>query len=157
MPRTARPKYIRYIPNTDHSLQDSDALETLGAWQYAITHKTPLPQLDWQVDWKAGEISVKATDKPAKVLLWQATNPEARDFRLETLGKVWTSSELKVDADGKIVARVEKPAKGWTAFVVELTYPIAGCPTPLKLTSGVAVVPDILPFAGKMPKPEPKR
>ncbi len=151
------PKYIRYIPNTDHSLKDSDAIETLAAWQYAITHQTPLPQLDWHVDWKAGEISVRATDKPAKVLLWQATNPDARDFRLETLGKVWTSSELTPDAAGKVVARVEKPAKGWTAFVVELTYPIAGCPTPLKLTSGVAVVPDILPFAGKMPKVSPKR
>lgn len=151
------PKYIRYIPNTDHSLKDSDAIETLAAWQFAIAHGKSLPQLDWRVDWKAGEISMKATDKPAKALLWQATNPEARDFRLETLGKVWTSSDLKIDADGRIIARVEKPAKGWTAFVVELTYPIAGCPTPLKLTSGVAVVPDILPFAGKMPKTQPKR
>jgi PhoPQ-activated pathogenicity-related protein len=151
------PKYLRYVPNADHSLRDSDAIETLAAWQFAIAHQKPLPQFDWQVDWKAGEISVKANDKPAKVLLWQATNPEARDFRLETLGKVWTSRELQADADGRIVARVEKPAQGWTAFLVELTYPVAGSPTPLKLTSGVAVVPDVLPFAGKMPKTEPKR
>lgn len=146
------PKYLRYVPNADHSLRDSDAIETLAAWQFAIAHQKPLPQFDWQVDWKTGEISVKATDKPAKILLWQATNPEARDFRLETLGKVWTSRELQADADGRIVARVEKPAQGWTAFLVELTYPVAGSPTPLKLTSGVAVVPDVLPFAGKMPK-----
>jgi len=151
------PKYVRYVPNADHSLKDSDALETLAAWQFAIAHQKPLPQFDWQVDWTAGEISLKTTDQPAKVLLWQATNPDARDFRLETLGKVWTSRELQANAEGKIVARVEKPAKGWTAFLVELTYPIAGCPTPLKLTSGVAVVPDILPFAGKMPKSQPKR
>ena len=151
------PKYIRYVPNADHSLKDSDALETLGAWQYAITHKTPLPQFDWRVDWNKGEIGIQLKDQPAKIRLWQATNPEARDFRLETLGKVWTSSELTANADNRIVARVEKPAKGWTAFVVELTYPVAGSPTPLKLTSGVAVVPDILPFAGKMPKAQPKR
>ena len=151
------PKYIRYVPNADHSLKDSDALETLGAWQYAITHKTPLPQFDWRVDWNKGEIGIQLKEQPAKIRLWQATNPEARDFRLETLGKVWTSSDLTANADNRIVARVEKPAKGWTAFVVELTYPVTGSPTPLKLTSGVAVVPDILPFAGKMPKAQPKR
>ncbi len=150
-------KYLRYIPNTDHSLKDSDALETLAAWQYAIAWKKPLPRFDWKVDWPAGEIVVQLQDKPAKALLWQATNPEARDFRLETIDKAWTSSELSPYADGRIVARVAKPAKGWTAFLVELTYPIAGSPTPLKLTSGVAVVPDVLPFAGKMPKTQPKR
>ncbi|MEA2068967.1 MAG: PhoPQ-activated pathogenicity-related family protein [Verrucomicrobiota bacterium] len=140
------PKYIRCVPNTDHSLKDSDVLDTLTAWQYAITHKTPLPQFDWKVDWNRGEIVVQLNDKPAKVVLWQATNPDARDFRLETLGKAWISSELPVGTDNRIVAHIEKPAKGWTAFVVELSYPIAGCPIPLKVTSGVAVVPDILPF-----------
>lgn len=151
------PKYMRYVPNADHSLRDTDAIETLTAWQYAITHHIPLPEFSWKVLWDRGEIDLQFKNRPASILLWQATNPEARDFRLETLGKVWTSSELSADADGRLVARVEKPEKGWSAFMVELTYPIAGCPTPLKVTSGVAVVPDILPFAGKMPKVEPKR
>ncbi|MBI1177009.1 hypothetical protein GC207_06170 [bacterium] len=151
------PKYMRYVPNADHSLRDTDVAETLTAWQYAITHRRPLPKFDWQVNWERGEIAMQLTDKPAKILLWQATNPEARDFRLETLGKAWSSSELKADADGKVLVDMTKPDKGWTAFMVELTYPIDGCPTPLKVTSGVAIVPDILPFAGKMPKVEPNR
>lgn len=151
------PKYVRYVPNADHSLRDSDALETLAAWQYAISRNRPLPRLDWKVDWQKGEIALKLTDQPRKILLWQATNPDARDFRVETLGKVWTSSELTAQPDGTVTARVEKPAKGWTAFLVEMTYPVEGSPTPLKLTSGVAVVPDVLPFAGKMPKVAPKR
>jgi len=151
------PKYMRYVPNADHSLDDTDAFETLAAWQYAISNKKDLPQFTWKVDWTQGVIHVQVKDKPKKVLLWQATNPEARDFRVETLGKVWTSQELSASADGRIVARVPKPDRGWTAFLVELTYAIDGSPTPLKVTSGVAVVPDVLPFAGKRPKGNPKR
>ena len=38
-----------------------------------------------------------------------------------------------------------KPAAGYTAFFVELTYPGTG-KVPLKLTTEVSVVPDVLPF-----------
>jgi len=38
-----------------------------------------------------GSITVKSKTKPQEVLLWQAHNDEARDFRLETLGPVWKS------------------------------------------------------------------
>jgi len=151
------PKYIRYVPNADHSLDETDAIETLAAWQYAIVNDRHLPEFDWKVDWAHGVINVQIKDKPTEILLWQATNPEARDFRLETLGPVWTSSNLGVDADGSVVARVTKPDRGWTAFLVEMTYVIDGSPTPLKLTSGVAIVPDVMPFSGKRPKGNPKR
>ena len=151
------PKYVRYVPNADHSLDDTDVTETLAAWQYAISNHKPLPQFDWNVDWKRGEINVQLKDRPREILLWQATNPEARDFRLETIGKVWTSSTLNAGADGRITARVAEPDRGWTAFLVELTYVIDGSPAPFKATSGVAVVPDVLPFAGKRPKGNPKR
>ena len=52
------------------------------------------------------------------------------------------------DGDGVYEAKVEKPAKGWTAFFIELTYPAPGGdpPVPLKLTTQVSVVPDVLPF-----------
>lgn len=151
------PKYVRYVPNADHGLDDTDAIETLAAWQYAISNDKPLPQFDWNVDWAHGVINVLLKDRPAKILLWQANNPDARDFRLETLGKVWTSRELKADSTGTITASVPKPAQGWTAFLVELTYDLDGSPTPLKLTSGVAVVPDVLPFAGRRPEGNPGR
>lgn len=143
------PKYIRYVPNADHGLDGTDAVETLAAWQYAISNDKPLPQFDWKVDWAQGAINVQLKDKPVKILLWQATNPDARDFRLETLGKVWVSRELTPDSQGRLTVSVPKPDQGWTAFLVELSYKIDGSPTPLKLTSGVAVVPDVLPFAGQ--------
>ncbi|MCX5769574.1 MAG: PhoPQ-activated pathogenicity, partial [Candidatus Hydrogenedentes bacterium] len=104
---------------------------------------------------KDGSIVVTTPDTPRDVLLWQATNPTARDFRVEKIGKVWTSSKLEPQGNGVYVARVPKPEKGWTAFLVELTYDIGG-PAPIKLTSEVSIVPDTLPFKPFKPEVKPK-
>ncbi len=43
------------------------------------------------------------------------------------------------------MGRVQEPAQGWTAFMVELTYQRPAGP-PLKLTTPVRVVPDKVNF-----------
>src|SRR5437773_6146945 len=86
-------KYLRYVPNADHSLKDSDALETLAACYDAILKKSPLPQFSWKIE-NGGSIRVQTKDAPTAVKLWQATNPNTRDFRVETIGRSWSSSEL---------------------------------------------------------------
>jgi PhoPQ-activated pathogenicity-related protein len=145
------PKYLRYVPNADHSLRESDALETLLAWHHALLNRTPLPEFSWSHP-APGEVRVSVKDRPVSARLWKATNPAARDFRLETLGPVWKSETLDPRDDGSYVARVDKPAEGWTAYMVELAYN-TGAPRPLKLTTDVRVIPDTLPF----PAPSPKR
>jgi PhoPQ-activated pathogenicity-related protein len=132
-------KYLRYVPNADHSLKDTDATETLQAFHRALITGTPLPRFTWTLP-ADGSIRIKAADAPREVQLWQATNPDARDFRLETLGAKWTSTPLAA-TDGEFVARVTTPEKGWTAFMAELTYDRPGG-RPLKLTTPVRVVPD---------------
>lgn len=141
--------YLRYVPNTDHSLKDSDAWTTLLAWQDALLHHRPLPRLQWSFA-RDGAIRVHTRDTPREVRLWQATNPNARDFRLETLGAVWTSTVLRDEGGGRYTGRVASPARGWTAYLVELTYDLGG-PAPLKLTTAVRVTPDTLPY----PPPRP--
>ena len=86
---------------------------------------------------------VTAKTTPSEVKLWQATNPEARDFRMETLGPKWQSTMLNPEGGG-YVGKVAAPAKGWTAFFVELTFP-GGNHAPFKFTTQVRVVPDVLP------------
>ncbi|MSU20371.1 MAG: hypothetical protein EXS30_03150 [Pedosphaera sp.] len=146
-------KYLRYVPNGDHSLKDTDALESLVACYNAILYKLPLPRFSWKTE-RDGSMRVETADKPTAVKLWQATNPMARDFRLETIGKTWTSTDLVPQSDGGYLAQVEKPAKGWTAYMVELTYSAKGQPAPFKFTTEVKVVPDILPYKFK-PKNHP--
>lgn len=143
-------KHIRYVPNTDHSLSKSDASESLEAFYDAVLNGRPRPNVAWKFE-KDGAIQVKTDAKPDSVKLWQATNPEARDFRLEKIGPAWKESPLAESAKGTFVGRVSKPAKGWTAYFVELTFPSGGR-YPFKFTSGVKVSSDTLPYPPHKPK-----
>ncbi len=142
-------KYLRYVPNADHSLKDSDAWMTLLASYSAIVKGSKLPKFDWSME-KDGSIRVKCSDEPKAVKLWQATNPNARDFRVDAIGKAWTSTDLT--GKGSVyVGKVEKPERGWTAFFVEMTYD-SGSAAPYKYTTQVRVIPETKPFKYVQPK-----
>jgi PhoPQ-activated pathogenicity-related protein len=144
-------KYLRYVPNADHSLRNSDATASLHAYYSAIVAGTARPDFEWKVD-NAGTIRVTTKTAPQSVKLWQATNPDTRDFRLETIGAVWRETVLQPKSKGKWEAKVDAPQKGYTAYFVELTYPSGG-KHPFKFTTGVKVVPDRLPHPPFEPKP----
>ncbi len=140
-------KYLRYVPNAKHSLEGSDARESILAFYRTVLDRKPRPKFSWKFE-DDGSIRVTTENKPRQANVWQATNPKARDFRLDTLGAAYTSTELQPTSDGTYVARVDKPAEGWSAFFVELVFD-SGYPTPLKFTTAVRVTPDILPHKGK--------
>jgi PhoPQ-activated pathogenicity-related protein len=148
------PKYLRYVPNGDHSLRETDALETLVGFYHARINDLPMPQLKWKIA-RDGTLRVETTDRPTSVRLWQANNREARDFRLETIGRAWTSTELSAETEEAYIVRVEPPPEGWTAFLVEATFVYPERPAPIKLSTPVQVVPDVKPFKFQ-PKPHPK-
>ncbi len=142
-------KLLRYIPNTDHGLGDSDAYENLLAYYLAILHDEPRPSYEWTVE-EDGTLVVETPDSPEAVKLWQASNPEARDFRLQTIGPAWTSTPLEDEGGGVYRARVEPPSEGWAAYMVELTFSMNG-PVPLTVTTEVVVTPDTLPHLDAVP------
>jgi PhoPQ-activated pathogenicity-related protein len=144
-------KYLRYVPNADHSLKGSDAWETLLACYSSVVKGSRRPQFSWTLE-ADGSIRVKTQDRASAVKLWQATNPNARDFRVDSIGQAWTSTELKDEGGGVYIAIVEKPDKGWTAFFAELTYD-SGTAAPYKFTTQVRVVPDVKPFKYQTPTP----
>jgi PhoPQ-activated pathogenicity-related protein len=136
-------KYIRYVPNTKHDL-NGDAKQSLLAFYDAVLRGEPRPKFSWKFE-KNGDIRVTSEDVPAEVKLWAATNPEARDFRLDTIGPAYKDTVLVPQQKGVWIGHVEAPAKGWTAYFVELTYPSGG-KYPFKFTTAVRVAPDKLPF-----------
>jgi PhoPQ-activated pathogenicity-related protein len=145
-------KYLRYVPNTDHSLRRSDAPMSLVAFYDSVLNGNKRPEFSWKFE-KDGSIQVKTKDQPSEVLLWQATNPEARDFRLEKIGPAYTSTKLTDEGGGTYVAKVAKPVKGFTAYFVEMTFP-SGAKYPLKFTTAVRVTPDVYPHPPYQPKRE---
>jgi PhoPQ-activated pathogenicity-related protein len=147
-------KYLRYVPNTDHSLRNSDARQSLTAFYDSFLRGVARPKFTWKFD-KDGSIRVKTADKPSEVKMWQAANPEKRDFRLMSIGPAYKSSDLTDQGGGNYVAKIDKPEKGWTATFVELTFPNGG-KYPFKFTTAVRVTPDTLPYglpkqSGKLP------
>ncbi len=147
-------KYIRYVPNTDHSLKDSDAREGLIAYYDAFLRDAPRPRFSWSFD-RDGSIRVDVKDQPSDVKVWYANNPKARDFRLETIGKAYQSTRPQLPRPGTYIARAPKPDAGWTAFFVELTFPSGG-KYPFKFSTPVRVIPNTLPYEWPPAKSERK-
>lgn len=137
-------KHLRYVPNAKHNLEGSDARESILAFYQMILANRPRPRYSWERP-EAGTLRVVAADKPREVNLWQATNPDARDFRVDAIGKAWTKTSLAAASEGIYEARISPPEQGFTAFLVELVYDV-GAAAPWKATTGVSVVPDVLPF-----------
>ncbi len=147
-------KYIRYVPNTDHSLKNSDARTGVIAFFDAFLKKQERPKFFWKFE-DDGSIKVTTATKPSEVKLWQASNPEHRDFRLMAIGPAYKSTILEEQKDGIYIAKVPKPERGWTAYFVELTFP-GGGKYPMKFSTAVRVNPDTLPFdAPKFTPPVP--
>ena len=143
-PELPEEKHLRYVENAKHNLEGSDATDSIIAFYGAVVTGKARPRFSWKKE-KDGSLVVNVVDKPAEVNLWQATNPAARDFRVDTIGKTYQSTALKESGPGVYTAKMKKPAKGFTAFFVQLVYPGPG-KYPFKFTTEVSVVPDVLPF-----------
>ena len=137
-------KYLRYVPNARHNLGGSDVRESLLAFYQSILANRSRPKFSW-VEEADGSLRVTAVDKPRAVNVWRATNPKARDFRLDVLGAAYASTPLVEESPGVYVAKAIKPEAGFTASFVELVYDSGGS-YPFKFTTEVSVVPDVLPF-----------
>lgn len=138
-------KHLLYEANADHSLQGTDVNQSIAAFYQSVLDgdKRPNLKLTFEPD---GSIKVTADQTPLTVTLWQATNTDHRDFRVDAIGRAYRASSLAPVSPGVYVARVPKPTKGWTAFFVEVTFPGPG-KYPLKFTTAVRVLPDVEPFS----------
>lgn len=135
------PKYLRYAPNAGHGMDNADAPGTLIAFYQSIVEDVPLPEYEWSFP-DDETIRVTTATEPLAVKLWQATNPERREFRIDVFGPHWTETILEQEGDGAYIGKVTTPEQGYTAYLVELTYPGPGEDV-LVLSTPTRVVPDV--------------
>lgn len=153
-------KYLRYIPNTDHSLNQSDVNQSLATFLWLIANKKEIPSFEWS--WKEKNISVSNFQGSVQeVNLYEAFNQHGRDFRLlpasdETptpRGTTWKKtdqSDTKDDAEilFDLQWNLEDRESGWHAGFVEVVFDV-GFTYPFRLTTNVKVSPDDRPFEHK--------
>jgi PhoPQ-activated pathogenicity-related protein len=151
--RLPAPWHLRYEPNTGHGLKNSSAVADLIAFHLAWALNAPIPELTWKATPAGSEhltLEVHAATKPDQVRLWTAVTKGTRDFRIDTIGKSWQSSELKAADEGGLtyIATLDAPADAFKACFVEATFaaPKTGLP-PQVYTTQIYVLPDRLPFA----------
>jgi len=144
-------KRLRMIPNSKHSTAGTDINESMTAFYAAVLNHTPIPNYSWTVG-KDGTIVLHSAVKPLEVNLWQGTDPKARDFRVDTIGKAFTSTPLTRQKDGTWRGNVPKPKTGFTAYFLEVLYS-SGTKYPFKFTTEVYVKPDVYPYKWKDARP----
>jgi len=121
--------YMRYLANTGHGL-DARAIDSTLTFYDAILNDFPLPKFTWDVA-SDGAIEVHSTDAPLQVVMWEATNPVARDFRRGYNPSIlWTSSFVADAGNFNYIINPPMPNAGATAYFIELSYPsrLAGVP-----------------------------
>lgn len=153
--------HLRSVPNAGHNLAGAAAPLEILAFYTAFVEKQARPNLTWQLTAEGGTNILKASinAKPQSVRIWQCDNPKARDFRLDQTGKSWKADDVSVtESDGSATkmytceAKVEAPATGYRAFMMEFTMPpVKPFGPSMVFTTRVFITPDVLPFASKAP------
>ena len=154
-------KYLRYVPNSDHSLEHTDVVESIAAFHWSIQNARPLPSFDWNwTDSATVEID-QIRGQVLQISMWSAHNPVARDFRLlrkqdsdEAQGPTWNQELIYLNENEEdsstqpLVLEFDYDDPGWHAHMVEIEFDV-GFQYPLKLTTTVSISPTTLPFSEK--------
>ncbi len=126
---TPAPKYILYVPNSGHGLEDM--LRVINAqvgFFLACTGRGPLPAPTWRFeDTGYLKLTIDPGDEPSVVRVneWKARSP-SRDFREAE----WAVQEA-LEHRGGYIARALHPDEGYTALFGEVIYDADGREFPL--------------------------
>ena len=124
----------------------ADIFGCLSKHLAAQVGNAPLPNFTWTRP-DENTLTVSTTNNPVSVKLWQAVNSNNRDFRLETIGPAWTSTELTDKGGGVYTGTVQEPQAGYRAFMIQLEFDSSGYGENYVFSTEVCVVPDYLPYA----------
>lgn len=116
-------KALRMVPNSSHSDIRRATLDSLVPFVKRIQHGKALPQVDAAPIETNGQtiLRLRTSERPRQLLLWQATNPLARDFRY-ACGIRYTSTPIAMNGARPQQLVLVPPTNGWRAYFVEATF-----------------------------------
>jgi PhoPQ-activated pathogenicity-related protein len=134
------PKLVFQTPNAGHDLAGGhQAIPTLAAFFQMVADRQELPRMTWSFQTNAPEsASIDVTVHPAakRFHLWTANSTD-RDFRNDK----WTSVELPSSDGTHVTGKIEKPAEGFRAYLVEAEM-MSPKGLSYKLSTEARVIPD---------------
>jgi PhoPQ-activated pathogenicity-related protein len=130
--RLRGPTWMSYAPNAGHDIPPLRVAPLVAALARHVAGVESLPEITWACDAASRTCSLAADPLPAEALLWTAAS-DTRDFR----GAKWASRRVPL-ADGRCRERLEPPAAGFRASLIECRY--ARAPLPVYLSTGPLVV-----------------
>ncbi|TLY48472.1 MAG: hypothetical protein E6K54_00225 [Gammaproteobacteria bacterium] len=134
-------KLLFYLPNSPHYIEYSPSISQLATsisafYQRIISHQ-PLPIVTWNKE-ITGELKIRYSEKPVKIILWSAENPITRDFRY-SCAIHYHPTDLMID-EQEIKIIIPSAKQGWNASYVELDFKDG-----LRASTSIFISPDIYP------------
>jgi PhoPQ-activated pathogenicity-related protein len=128
-------KYILYVPNNGHGIQDFPRVtSTVAALQESLIGGQAMPKLDWHFEENGSQVAFDLTSDVAPIAVRKWTSKAGtRDFR----NAEWSSSKVELSDAGKFVAAFDRPKTGYAAAFLEAEFP--GRPIPFVLTTTLHV------------------
>jgi PhoPQ-activated pathogenicity-related protein len=137
-------KYLQYIPNAGHGLNDSYNLESLVSFYHAINTGSEIPEFNWSISQDTIYMQVDP-ESDHTLRKWEAVNDRERDFRVWAIGRTWQMEPLERKPDGRYAVRIATPERGYRAGLLEVIFN-PGSGFPLTFTSGTLITPPDLPY-----------
>lgn len=112
------PKWIRYYPNIGHRRIGMDLATPISTLLQYVHNPKKMAPMDWAMT-ADGSMVYSADPMPSKVVLWEAVNPKAKDFRLMSADfPRYVPKELP---PMQKTFKVQKPSKGYKSYFFEFT------------------------------------
>ena len=137
-------KLLRYVPNTNHSLNGRYLNDDLISYFYRIINDIDMPTLKWELNDNNLNVALDYEGN-YNVSIWNAKNQNGRDFRLWQEGELWQKINIQKSNDNYYQVEIEDKSNGYEAIMMEFTIDPES-EFPLIISTGPFVIPESYPF-----------
>ncbi len=137
-------KLLRYVPNTNHSLNGRYLNDDLISYFYRIINDIDMPTLKWELNDNNLNVALDYEGN-YNVSIWNAKNQNGRDFRLWQEGELWQKINIQKSNDNNYQVEIKDKSNGYEAIMMEFTIDPES-EFPLIISTGPFVIPESYPF-----------